>query len=145
MSDFVVKDKRLFDKDGQLKDDSAQEGQTASSPAEAAPEPPPERRDELKDKAAAKGGRPEEPRGPLPPVNFAGFLIGLASSALMHLGEYSDPSGGAPKIDLPAARQTIDLLGLLECKTKGNLDHEEEELLKHLLYDLRVKYVAAAK
>lgn len=145
MSEFVVKDKRLFDKDGQLKDDSAQEGQTASSPAEAAPEPPPERRDELKDKAAAKGSRPEEPRGPLPPVNFAGFLIGLASSALMHLGEYSDPSGGAPKIDLPAARQTIDLLGLLESKTKGNLDHEEEELLKHLLYDLRVKYVAAAK
>lgn len=133
MPDFVVKDKRLFDKEGHVQ---AAPEETPAGPGSgaASADQPPTARAEAAEKA-----------GPLPPVTFAGFIFGLASSALIHLGEYPDPEGPGRRVDLPAARQTIDLLGLLEAKTKGNLDTDEAELLKHLLYDLRVKYVAAAK
>jgi hypothetical protein len=63
----------------------------------------------------------------------------------LHLGEIADPSTGAPSINLPLARQTIDLLNLLEQKTRGNLTGEEERLFTQVLYDLRMRYVAKNK
>lgn len=146
MSDFVVQDKRLFNKDGQLNAEAPSESRTGVEPkrpaAAVAPETGPSPDAE---QGVPEAGPAGETRGPLPPVTFAGFIIGLAGSALVHLGEYPDPTDGAATPDLPAARQTIDLLGLLENKTQGNLDNEEAELLKHLLYDLRVKYVKATE
>jgi hypothetical protein len=63
----------------------------------------------------------------------------------MHLGE-SPESGQAPQAaDLPAAKHAIDLLGILQAKTKGNLESEEEALLEALLYDLRLKFVKASQ
>ena len=76
------------------------------------------------------------------PVNFSSFVVSLASSAMLHLGEAPHPETGKPAADLPLAKNTIDLLGILQEKTKGNLDEEEGKLLETLLYELRMKYVA---
>ena len=130
MSDeFVVNDKRLFGRDGQVKPESTDAPE--ETPAREEPE-----------------ARPEEAAfGPnyLPPADFAGLLVGLATSAFIHLGE--SPEEGMPRgpVDLPAAKHAIDLLAVLQAKTKGNLLPEEEALLTTLLYDLRLKYVKASK
>lgn len=79
------------------------------------------------------------------PVNFSSFILSLATSALIHLGEEADPATGAKSIELPHARQVIDLITLLEEKTKGNLTKEEETLVSQLLFTLRMKFVAAEK
>lgn len=78
---------------------------------------------------------------PLPEIDFATFVLSLSSSALYHLGELKHPETGQTEIDLTLAKQTIDILGLLEQKTKGNLSRDEEKMLGHLLNDLRIKYV----
>ena len=75
------------------------------------------------------------------PVSFSSFVVSLASSAMVNLGEVGEPGAGNPTPDLAIARQTIDLLGVLEEKTKGNLDDEEAKLLETVLYDLRLKFV----
>ena len=80
----------------------------------------------------------------LPPVDFPTFVLSLGSSALMLLGEAADPSGSTRK-DLPMAKHTIDILSMLEEKTKGNLNATEAQLLENLLFDLRLRYVDAAK
>jgi len=82
---------------------------------------------------------------PLPSVTFSSFVISLASSAMVHLGETPDPGTGAKAVDLPMARHSIDVLGLLEDKTEGNLSEEESKLLTSLLAELRTKFVAAAQ
>lgn len=86
-----------------------------------------------------------EPPRALPDIDFATFVLSLASSALMHLGEMPEEERRAPTRDLPMAKQTIDILSMLEAKTQGNLDEGEDKLLKSLIYDLRVKYVDAQK
>jgi hypothetical protein len=78
---------------------------------------------------------------PLPEITFASFLISLSSSAFIHLGDMADPVTGEVKKDLPLAKQTIDLLGLLRDKTRNNLQEDEDKLFDHLLYDLRMRYV----
>jgi Domain of unknown function (DUF1844) len=86
----------------------------------------------------------DEARQSLPDIDFATFILSMGSSVLVHLGEMQDPDGSGV-VDLPLAKQTIDLLALLAEKTKGNLDEAEHNLLRSLLYDLRIKYVDAAK
>ncbi len=78
---------------------------------------------------------------PMPEISFASFLISLSSSAFIHLGDIPDPVTGETKKDLPLAKQTIDLLGLLREKTRNNLQEDEEKLFDHLLYDLRMRFV----
>ena len=79
---------------------------------------------------------------PTKPLDFSTFLISLGTSAMIQLGDAPDPtSGGMLKPDPEGARQTIDLLGLLEEKTRGNLDSAEAELLGNLLADLRLRAV----
>ncbi len=78
------------------------------------------------------------------PLSFSAFVLGLASSALIHLGETPNPESGQVAIDLVAARQSIDVLDLLKEKTRGNLDPEEEQLFSSVLTDLRVRYVQRA-
>jgi hypothetical protein len=79
---------------------------------------------------------------PTKPLDFSTFLISLGTSAMIQLGDAPDPtSGGMLKADPEGARQTIDLLGLLEEKTRGNLDPAESELLTNLLTDLRLRAV----
>lgn len=78
---------------------------------------------------------------PLPDISFASFIISLSSSALLHLGEIADPATNQKQRDLPLAKQTIDILGILKEKTVGNLDREESRLLESMLYDLRMRYI----
>lgn len=86
-----------------------------------------------------------EPPQALPDIDFATFALSLASNVLVQLGEMPDPDTGKVLPNLPLAKQTIDILAMLQEKTKGNLTDAEEKLLKTLLYDLRVKYVDALK
>ncbi|MEE9144188.1 MAG: DUF1844 domain-containing protein [Candidatus Binatia bacterium] len=81
----------------------------------------------------------------LPQINFSTFLMSLSTQALMHLGEIASPLSGKVEIDVPVAKQMIDIIGVLREKTRGNLDKGEDDLLEGILYDLRMKYVEAAK
>jgi Domain of unknown function (DUF1844) len=76
----------------------------------------------------------------LPAIDFATFVLSLSHSALMHLGDAPDPSGGGLRRDVTMAKQTIELLALLQEKTAGNLSGEEERLLDQVMYDLRIRY-----
>ncbi len=88
----------------------------------------------------------EEQRSePLPAIDFGVFVMSLASSVLVHLGELEHPDAQARTPNLPLAKQTIDILGMLREKTRGNLTQEEAQVLDNLLYDLRMKYVDAKK
>ncbi len=82
---------------------------------------------------------------PPPSINFATFVLSLSTQALAHLGEIPDPVTREVKTDLIAASQMIDILAMLEQKTRGNLDPEETQLLKSILYDLRLRYVEKTK
>ena len=75
------------------------------------------------------------------PVSFSSFVVSLATSAMMHMGEGPNPGGQAAPENLDLARQTIDVLGLLREKTVGNLDDDETKLLEALLYETRTKYM----
>lgn len=79
------------------------------------------------------------------PIDFTSFLLGLASSALIHLGITPNPETGSSSVDLTAARQTLDVLSMLHDKTKGNLTAEEERFFGALLADLRLKFVEATR
>ena len=81
----------------------------------------------------------------LPEIDFGTFVLSLASSALVHLGEVHHPDTGGAQANLSLAKQTIDILGMLRDKTRGNLTREEGELLENLLLDLRMKYVGKKK
>lgn len=81
----------------------------------------------------------------LPTIDFATFIMSLSHSALMHLGEAPHPEDDKVEVDLPLAKQTIDLLGLLEERTKGNLTGAEERLMTQILFDLRLRYVEQVK
>lgn len=80
-----------------------------------------------------------------PHIDFQTFLLSLASSAMVHLGRVPDPAGGAEQVNLPMARQTIDILAMLREKTQGNLDASEAMLLERVLHDLRLAWVEASK
>ena len=133
--ELVVHDRRLFDKDGRMKDETPEEAETG--PRGLQPEPAESPGPAAKEAAQPKAGGREPP-----PPTLASLLVGLATSALIHLGE--SPEAGPEPPDLPAAKQIIDLMGVLKAKTRGNLESEEETLLETLLYDLRLKYVKAA-
>lgn len=81
----------------------------------------------------------------LPTLDFATFVLSLSHSALMHLGEAPHPETNKMEANLPLAKQNIDLLGLMEEKTKGNLTGDEERLLAQVLFDLRMRYVERSK
>jgi len=79
------------------------------------------------------------------PVDFGTFVLSLASSALVHLGEIQHPETPEAKENMLLARQTIDLLAMLEEKTRGNLTGEETRFLSDLLADLRLKFVERSR
>jgi hypothetical protein len=117
------------------------------------PKPEPEDRGfTVVDRRASAGGEEarapaSEPASELPPVDFSTFALSLGTSALYHLGALPHPETGQ-KLDPPElalARQTIDTLEMLEEKTRGNLEQAERELVQGLLYELRLRFVAAGK
>jgi len=132
--DFIIKDKRIFAEDHQDKEDhQAKKEEEKAVPAEEEPQ----------EQEAADAAEPEEDEESyqLPEINFATFIFSLNSSTLLHLGIIDDPASGKKVKNLILAKQTIDILGMLEEKTKGNLTEDEENMLKNILYDLRMIYV----
>jgi hypothetical protein len=130
---FKVQDRRRFvDTD----DDAP-----ATAPADAAVETPSASVTDV----APGAGVAEDDEGAFGEMTFSTFVMGLTTQALMHLGEIPDPVHQGVMHDLPAAKQMIDLLGILRDKTKGNLDEAEEQLLGEVLYDLRMRYVEVAR
>jgi len=99
-----------------------------------------ENKDECK--PCPKGQVRKEGKCVMPEVTFTAFVMSLNTSALFYLGEISDPATGKKQQDLVLVKHTIDTLRLLEEKTKGNLNDEEQALLKNALYDLKMRYVA---
>jgi Domain of unknown function (DUF1844) len=79
-------------------------------------------------------------------LSFTAFVISLASSAAIHFGDIPDPESGAhqPEANLEGAQQMIDILALLEEKTRGNLSAEERQVLEQVLYELRLRYIQAS-
>jgi len=86
----------------------------------------------------------EQPHS-LQPVDFSTHVLSLASTALIALGKMPAPDGEPMPVDLQTAHHLIDVLAMLEHKTKGNLDEAEGKLIASLVYDLRVAYVDAQK
>ena len=124
---FTIKDRRAFDTEGQVKEEAKEEA----------------KKEAKQDEEVAE--KEEKEFTPLPEVNFSSFLLSLSSSILLHLGEIADPQSGEKRKDLALAKQTIDIITLLKEKTEGNLTEEEQNLLKHLLYDLRMRFVKASQ
>ncbi len=83
--------------------------------------------------------------GTAPAIDFNTFVLSLSTNALMHLGECIAPDGKSCPENLILAKQTIDLVALLEEKTRGNLTGEEERLVSQVLTDLRTRYAAHAR
>ncbi len=94
--------------------------------------------------AAFEQAKASTPQG-LPNMDFSNFVLSLSHSALIHLGDAPNPADGKITVDLVMARHTIDLLAMLSEKTQNNLNGEEERILGHALYDLRMRYVEVAK
>ena len=94
--------------------------------------------------AQEKGKTPPSEAGKKPTLSLSVFLTSLGYQALMQLGELPHPETRQPEIDLEAAKETIDLLALLESKTKGNRTREEDEILAQLIPELQMKFVQKA-
>jgi hypothetical protein len=78
-------------------------------------------------------------------LTFSTFILSLSTSVLVNLGELPDPLKNEKDINLPLAKQTIGIIEMLMEKTKGNLTEDEDRLIDSMLYDLRMKYIEAAK
>jgi hypothetical protein len=129
---FVVKDRRKVSMDDAERETSAEQTQ----------EPTNEEHEQTQAASAEASRKDQEKREvPLPEVSLATFIFSLSSSALLHLGEIPDPETNQVQVHLPSAKHIIDTLGMLQEKTKGNLDSDEDNLLKSILYDLRLRYV----
>ena len=78
-------------------------------------------------------------------LSFTAFVVSLASSAAIHFGDLPDPNTGErAELNLEGAAQMIDILALLEEKTRGNLTLEERQVLEQVLYELRLRFVEAS-
>ena len=84
-----------------------------------------------------------QPQPPGPPVTFSSFVFSLGTSALMLMGESLDPQKPSIPVNIPQAKEMIDILSMLEQKTQGNLSSDESAVLGDMLYTLRMKYVDA--
>jgi hypothetical protein len=89
-------------------------------------------------------GRGEPSEGP-PTADFTGFILSLANTALVNMGVVPDPMGGQPAVNLDGAKQMIDILGIIQEKTRGNLTPEEEHILTEILSEVRMRFVETVR
>ncbi len=80
----------------------------------------------------------------MPELSFTAFVLSLASAAAVHFGDLSDDSGNRAEPNLEAAAQIVEVLALLDQKTRGNLTAEERQVLEQVLYELRMRFVEAS-
>jgi Domain of unknown function (DUF1844) len=80
----------------------------------------------------------------MPELSFTAFVLSLASTAAIHFGDLPDPASGKPlEQNLDGASQIIEILSLLDQKTRGNLTAEERQVLEQVLYELRMRFLEA--
>lgn len=127
---FQVRDRRRFTETGEARDANAPE-QAEESAAAAAAEPAP---------APAK---PDV--GPHLEITLSTFLMSLSTQALMCLGEIPNPATGEIETDLQAVRELVDIISMLQDKTRGNVDPAEAALFEKMLFDLRMRFVEKAR
>jgi hypothetical protein len=167
-SEFKVSDKRLFTSDGELRDSAEEQAPTpvaatvaapvstlpdaapvatAPAPESEVPEPPTASEQQAQHDAYRQSARDLDSRVELSghsaaelEVSFERFMASLYMTAMMQLGLMQE-RGGQPAVDLIGARQTIDTLGMIAEKTKGNLTAREKGFLQNCLYELRMAYV----
>src|SRR5688572_7823278 len=157
---FKVVDRRPFNPDGTPRELSAEEKEAQeAAKAKAAAEPPPEaspapepatppRPESKPPRAASEPHAAHEQAGPGgrdpldDPASFISLIMSLASNAAASLGMMPHPVTGETGVDLKTAKHWIDVLGMLEKKTAGNLDPQEDQMLEGLLADLRMQYVS---
>ncbi|HOO91627.1 MAG TPA: DUF1844 domain-containing protein [Syntrophales bacterium] len=132
---FVIKDKRLFGEDGEARTDAAREAEKKE----------PEQKSETSDEHARDEETMERETYQLPEMNFHNFILSLYTSVMFNLGELADPVSNTTTKDLRAAKQTIDILGMLKEKTMGNLDASEKDLLDGVLAESRMRYVKGSE
>lgn len=116
---FVIKDRR-FSEESEIKEKPSD--QVGS---------------DVKEKVETSAGEPLD----YPLVNFTNFVVSLSTSALFHFGDFPEYEGGKAEKNLPAAKQTIDILDMIHEKTKGNLDKNEANVIQSVLYELKMRYV----
>jgi len=116
---FVIKDKRFSEESENKEEPAARSGP------------------EIKEKVENDASGPSD----YPQVNFTNFVISLSTSCLFQFGDFPEYEGGKAEKNLPAAKQTIDILDMLNEKTKGNLDQNEANLIQGVLYELKMRYV----
>jgi hypothetical protein len=145
---FKVDDRRRFSAEGELKPEhrgpeqaTAQSNATPSTSETGTSQTDTQTRPQQTQAARAFSQRGED----APEITFATFVVGLSTQALVHLGEVPDPHTNAAVADLPAAQQLIDIIAMLENKTRGNLDRDEQAMLEAILFELRMKYVERAR
>ncbi|MEY4700376.1 MAG: hypothetical protein RL326_563 [Pseudomonadota bacterium] len=120
---FTVVDKRRFDTSGQPKEDN-----------EASTQAHPEAASQFTHRDSPSASDEE-------PVAFNSFIMSLATQALVQMGEMPPPNGMEIPLDMEAARQTIDILAMLQKRTRGNLAPEEVRFLEEVLHSLRVSFI----
>ncbi len=136
---FKVSDKRRFTEEGEVREESAEQAESTSRAyAEPTNETSP---DPSEDSNREANENHEE----LPSINFPTFIMSLSTQALMHLGEIDNPVTGKAEKDVAVAKQTIDIIAMLSEKSAGNLDETEEQLVREILYNLRMRYVEAVR
>ncbi len=132
--DFIIKDRRIFSQENKdiEKEEKVKVQETTKQ--------------ESKEAGPSAGKTDEkETEACLPEINFPTFIMSLNASALLNLGILDNPVTGKKENNLVLAKQTIDILCMLEEKTRGNLLKDEESMLKNILYDLRIIYVKEKK
>jgi hypothetical protein len=125
---FRVTDKRGFREDGEPlpKNDAKQQEEKPGD------KKPPEKEESSSTQAVP----------PRPPIDFPTYILSYYTQGLVLLGEVPNPYTNKKEEDVEAARHTIDILSMLEQKTKGNLSKDEQQLLESVLYELRMKFMA---
>ncbi len=123
-SGFVIRDKR-----GQAREESVSGSVQDSASSQATTLPP---------------SSDSEPSQPGPPLSFSSFIFSLGTSALILMGEKLSPDQPPSVVNLPQAKEIIDILAILEEKTQGNLTQDETAIIRDLLYTLQMKYVELA-
>jgi hypothetical protein len=148
---FKVEDRRRFSAEGELKPEHRSSEQAEHQPSAATPNPAQSTQTVAGNPAqttihgAQASSAFAQHRESTPEITFATFVVGLSTQALVHLGELPDPHSNLTATDLPAAQQLIDIIAMLENKTRGNLDRDEQSMLEAILFELRMKYVERAR
>jgi hypothetical protein len=127
--EFIVRDRRISSSEtsGDSSEPAAEQSQKEPSNAE----------------RAAGSSSEQKKTEPFPELDFSAFILTLATTAQVGLGSIPNPQTRQSEQNLPAAKQLIDILGLLKDKTKGNLSPDEQALLDSALFNLRMQYVRA--